>query len=438
MRKKVKILLTDTSYLRHNYGAQALAFPLKEKLNGYFQAEYSFIFNKAPSQTEKEFCKKHNFTIIVKPGPMVMLGQLFFPLAILYNLFLLFKGRSMVKKQERAEYLNLVNSLKDNDLVIDLSGIEFIEGVNLKRRWLNFVNIACVQHLAEKYRKPYLKYTKSYGPFSKKIYSLFVQWHLNKLPFVMVRGKNNLENVQKINLRVPVYNFPDISIIEQPAPQDWAVKYLSILGIEPFKEIIGLSPSTVFVSEKITQENNLQSLNHIKLYKALINFFQQENKQILLIPHSIENGKDWRLCGLALCKKIYTELKNKRNVFVVTDDNLTYKQVRAIIGLVNFYITSRYHALCSGLCMGVPSVALSWHIKYKDLLSLFLDDFLIIDYRVKNIDEALLLVKKYYDDQTWFNKSQVFQRKTESIKQINQSIKILTATMKKLLKNKNE
>jgi len=45
MKKMIKILFTDLSYLSHNYGYQAIAFLSMEKLNEYFHAEYTLLLN---------------------------------------------------------------------------------------------------------------------------------------------------------------------------------------------------------------------------------------------------------------------------------------------------------------------------------------------------------------------------------------------------------
>ena len=101
-------------------------------------------------------------------------------------------------------------------------------------------------------------------------------------------------------------------------------------------------------------------------------------------------------------------MENKDNVFLIKDANLEYKHVKAIIGLLSFYITGRYHGLISSLCMGVPPIVFSWHIKYKSVLSLFMNKFPMIESNTTN-EEDFELVKESYKNQDWFNKKEVEQ-----------------------------
>jgi len=432
MKKKIKILFTDLTYLNRNYGAQGIAFPLMKKLNEYFDAEYNFTLHSRYYKDNISFSRKNNFNIIVPPKPLIAIGRHYSLIDILYNLARLLKGKKIISKKEKELYYCFIEDFKKQDVIIDISGIEFIGNVSLKRRYLNYINIIWLQYLAQKYNKPYLKYTKSYGPFPNKdkLYKFLVRKHLNKLPFVLVRGEHNLNNVKQLNLKVPIYSFPDISISLEATSKNWAIDYMTNLGLNLSFPIIGLSPSTVITNIENKNSNSSCGTNHIKLCEKIIASFQSKNKQVLLIPHSIYDGKDVRYCDLALCKKIYNGLKNKKNVFILSDVNLTYKQVRAIIGLLNFYITARYHALSSALSMAVPAISLSWHIKYKDIMSLFLDDYLVINCRNTGIDKALSLIKKYYYNRQWFNKEKIIERKKKIIEDIDKSINMLVNEIK--------
>lgn len=436
-RKKIKFLFTDLTYLNHNYGAQGIAFPLMKQLNEYFDTEYTFVLPERYYKDDLSFSKKYNFSITTSPKPLIVLAKCHFYIYLLYNFARLLKGKRMITKREQEQYFALVEKVKESDVIIDLSGIEFIGNVSLKRRYLNCLGTISIQCLAEKYNKLYLKHTKSYGPFSDKIYNSLVRRQLNKLPFIFVRGKNNLEEIKKIHLKVPLYSFPDVSLFLEPESKEWALNYITKIGINPSKTIAGISPSAVIANIRTKNNSSSCGFDHIRLCKKIIKFYQSNYQQILLIPHSVGDGKDIRSCDLALSKKLYDELENKKNIFMIPDTELTYQQVRAIIGLLDFYVTSRYHSVSSALSMAVPVVSLSWHIKYEDIMSLFLDDFLTVNCRITDVNKALLLIKKYYYDREWFNKKEVFKKKRMVIQQIDRSINILADEIRKYTKCKN-
>lgn len=433
MEKKVKILFTNLTYLNHNYGAQGIAFPLIEKLDEHFDGEYTFVLPERYYEENLSFSKKYAFNIIPSPRLSALLGRYNLIIHFVYNFFCLLKKGKSVTKKEAKLYFALVRKLKECDVVIDLSGIELIGNAIFVRRWSNYIATSYMQFLAEKYNTPYLKYTKSYGPFPHKIYRFLVKKQLNKLPFVFVRGESNLEIVRKLNLKVLIYSFPDISIALEAEPRNWAIAYVNKLKLDLSMPILGLSPSSVICGLPAESNNSTVGLNHIVLCKKIIESFQSRDQQVLLIPHSIGDSEDWRTCDLALSKRIFYELADKKNVFVILDTTLTYKQVRAIFGLLDFCITGRYHAVASALSMGIPVVSLSWHSKYRDIMSLFFDDFLNIDCRTTSPEESLSLINKYHSNRQWFDKNKVLKRREKAIGRINESIDILVNEIEKYI-----
>ena len=155
----MKILLVGLEYLEHNYGAQAIAIPLMEKISNHLKnVKYSIALWR---NVDKKKCI--DIESVIAPNPFLILAKtnvMLFP-------FLLLVGRKKLS-EEKTKYAKLVNILKACNLIIDVSGIEFVphEGssfASLKRRYVNFLKIISMQKLAGKYRKIYLKYTKSYG-----------------------------------------------------------------------------------------------------------------------------------------------------------------------------------------------------------------------------------------------------------------------------------
>jgi polysaccharide pyruvyl transferase WcaK-like protein len=434
-KKKIKFLFTGLLYLNHNYGAQGIAFPMMEKLSRHFDAEYTFVLSQKCHEETCSFSAKYDFKVITASNPFVIFKKRYFPIYLLYRLI----KRKTVLQEHKRRYLILVDALSENDVVIDLSGIQFIGNIPLKRRYLNYLARISLQLLAEKYGKLYLKYTKSYGPFpsTDKLYKFLVKRQLSKLPFLFVRGEGNLDEIKKLNLKIPLYSFPDISLSLEAESRNWALNYLDELGVDTSKKVVGVSPSTVIASIRTKNIHSSCGDNHLKLCKEIIKFYRLNNQQVLLIPHSINDGKDLRSCDLALARKIYDETRNKKGLFLVDNTDLTYKQVRAIIGLLDFYVTSRYHSLSSALFMAVPTVALSWHIKYNDINSLFFDESPIIWCREENVEKSMAQIKDYYYNRQWFKRAKLLEKKKEIIAEIDKSITIIVDEINRKL-GKNE
>lgn len=429
--RKIKILLTNLSYLNHNYGAQGIVFPFVDKLNRYLDAEYTFILHKI-SPADKEFLANNGFLGVTKPPLRLMMANYNQFLNILYVFFALpKKGRNKLAKL-RKDYSKFSEVIKNQDVLIDLSGIEFVGNTSFRRRYSNYLNAVSFQALAKKYKKPYFKYTKSYGPFPvDPIYRFLVKKSLKNLPFLFVRGKDNLKEVKKLNLKIPLHSFPDVSLSLKPESKKWALNYIANLGMNPEKKNVGLSLSAVVASIKADNDSSCGE-NHLKLCEEIIDFCKKENNQIILLPHSMGDGTDVNSCDLALTRNFYNKLTDKENVFLIDDIDLTYRQARAIVGLMDFYITGRYHSVASALFMGIPVICLSWHIKYKDIMSLFLDKSPIINCREVTVKNALRMIKKYYYNREWFDKDEIVKKRGRVNQEIDKSIKLIANEIEKI------
>ena len=75
------------------------------------------------------------------------------------------------------------------------------------------------------------------------------------------------------------------------------------------------------------------------------------------------------------------------------------KDVKNVISIFDLLIGSRYHSLVFGLTCGVPSIALSWSHKYKELFQLFdLEEF-VVEYENFNEKEKIFgMIQKAWDE----------------------------------------
>ncbi|MBT3168951.1 MAG: polysaccharide pyruvyl transferase family protein [Candidatus Cloacimonetes bacterium] len=404
----MKILITDLAYFHHNYGAQALLLPLIEKIRNRIDAEISITISDTKYiREDKIFAKKNNLKLFIKPR---------------------LKSSTLFSLNDWIQLKKYNNLIKQNDVIIDLAGIEFIGNLPKTTKWKELLNVIFTQKLAEKYDKIYLKYTKSYGPFIGKFYRRIIKSHFNKLPFLMVRGEENLKNLEQMNLKTLLYSFPDISIGLNAESKTWAKKYLEKMLLKG--KIVGISPSVVIRNIKQNSRQNCSGKNHKILSKMIIKQLIDKGNSVLIIPHSIGDGKDLTNCDLAFAKEIYAEIENDK-LFILNDTSLAYKEVRAIIGQLDFYITGRYHSLVSALTIKIPVIALSWHTKYNDIMSLFHKKYLAINCRKKSIDDAFAEIDEFYQNRNWFDENYSVKMHKKLIAEIDKSIHLLFTEIEK-------
>ena len=427
-RSKLKILLSDLPGIERHFGAQALALSLMDEIKKFRPAEFTILVSPRYYRDNITLAERLGYRIIAEPIPLNVLGMSsrFFRLLDLgRSAFLTFKGKEREKALEKKRFEVFRRAVQTSDLVIDADGIEFIGNKGFLWKFYDFVATIYTQEAAEHLRTRYFKYTKSYGPLRGWLYKRMVKKQLEKLPFVFVRSgasEGNLRELQRLNLKNSLYSFPDVSLSLSASSAKWAQKYLSKnCRIDCQKPILGLSPSAVIASLP-----NMASCgrNHIRLCLKIIKFFQKKT-QILIIPHSFGDGKTSKSSDLILAREIFQKIPEKKNIFLLDDPSLNYREARAIIGMLDFCVTGRFHAVVSCLATGVPVVPLSWHVKYHDLISLYPAHFRLIDSRRLSVTNAFALIREAYENRKWFEKTKILKRNAVLKKQINRSVEII-------------
>ncbi len=414
--EKMQIVITDVYDLKNNYGVQGLVLPLIDKIREKVpHAEFIMPVQSAYFNTPNiEFAGERGIRLVS-----------YWKYSFVFELvhFFLKLGGFLREGSALSGYRALVASIRGAGMVIDVAGIEFIGNSGLKKKWGELLFCRMFQKLAGRYNKPYFKYTKSYGPFEGFLFRAAAKKLLGELPFIFVRGRNNLESMQKLDLKTPLHLFPDVSLVLEPAPAEWAERHLGSLGMDVSKPVTGISPSRVLSRIDSGGGANITGRNHRELCKRMIREYSDKGLQVLVIPHAIDRI-DKNKCDRELAKELLEETGHPEGVFLA-GDGLSYSEARALTGKLSYYITGRYHSVASALYMGTPVVSLAWHVKYADIMSEFLESCPVIDSRNTSIDEALGLIEKYRDDLSWFDREKVKENKERIGREIERSIQMI-------------
>ncbi len=423
----MKIVITDVYDLKYNFGVQGLVLPLIEKIRKYTD-DASFILPVQTAylnQPNIEFAREKGINLIGY-WKYSFIIDLFYPLIRLINIFSFSSIPGKASKSKPGPlslYRELAGTIKSADMVIDVAGIEFIGNNKYKYKWGELFFTRMFQKMAGRFGVSYFKYTKSYGPLEGFLFRWMAKKLLAELPFLFIRGSNNLEEMKKFDLKTPMYLFPDVSLILKPSPKEKAMSYLKSLGVDIDQPLVGISPSRVLSKIAVTNPENTVGNNHRELVKKFIREYLALGYQVLIIPHAMDRI-DRKKCDWKLSLEILNEIGNPENV-CLTGEDLSYADTRAVIGLLSFYVTGRYHSVASALYMGVPVICLAWHIKYIDIMSEFLDDFLAVDCRNTGINDAWLLIRKYHEDMSWFDRQKIRSNRLRIERQVERSIKMI-------------
>ncbi len=116
----------------------------------------------------------------------------------------------------------------------------------------------------------------------------------------------------------------------------------------------------IIPNKKMVTHAENDSLEYITFLEKVIQKIQNRGKQVFILNHE---GKG----DLKICNKINSRFKNKLEVVT----GLNAKEVKAVIGISSFVISSRFHGVASALNQGIPCLATSWNHKYEMLFNDF-------------------------------------------------------------------
>ncbi|HHV81319.1 TPA: hypothetical protein GXX44_06495, partial [bacterium] len=133
MDKKIRILFTNLMYLNQNYGAQAIGLTMMKKLSQFINAEYVFTVLNKYYEKDISFSKEYGFSVIPVTTEGTLLERSFYLGNILYMLIKLLRNKriAFIPKEHKDLYLKLLEEVKRSDVVIDLSGIEYVGDISL-------------------------------------------------------------------------------------------------------------------------------------------------------------------------------------------------------------------------------------------------------------------------------------------------------------------
>ncbi|MBU0617614.1 MAG: polysaccharide pyruvyl transferase family protein [Planctomycetes bacterium] len=304
--------------------------------------------------------------IRIVPLAPVHLVFVAFPLALLAGL--LARLRLPHKFLLRTPALRAIH---DTDLVIDLSGISFVEG-----RGLVLLYNVLVVLIPVLLKTPAMKYAQALGPFRGKLNSWAARWLLPKVARIAARGRITREHLDGLALPPEIVeSCSDAAFAMQVGPQ--AQQTIAPLLTQPTfaRPVVCVSASSVV--EKLCRRHGVDYPRQIA---AFIDYLiDQKGYGVCLLAHSARPGrKSAKNNDLPVCRRI-AELVNRPEC-LLPELTLDAEALRVLIGKCRFLVASRFHAMISGLATGVPTMLVGWSHKYAEVLEMFDLEKYALDY----------------------------------------------------------
>ena len=263
-------------------------------------------------------------------------------------------------------------SILDSAVVVDVAGISFVDGRGIPITIYN----SLMTGLSLLLGVPTVKAAQALGPFKTQPNRLLAKLVLPRLAAVCARGARTREHLDTLHLS-NVTNVADLafSLDEAGSLPAHVESALAPLG----GKFIVVMPSSV-----VRGLFESSGGDYVSAVATLIRGIRKSTGLgVVVAPHSYRVGHpEGRMNDGPVCQEVAARYADDAMV-VGVDEDLSAGELRHLIGLGDVLVTSRFHAMISGLSTCTPTVVVGWSHKYREVL----DDFGLADY---GMDSATL------------------------------------------------
>lgn len=226
------------------------------------------------------------------------------------------------------------------------------------------------------------------GPFTHSRFVQYVPMIMNRCSLFYIRDKQSFSAVCRIH---PV----SIGMLQPDVAWSFNANDIEIDDlIQKFHVDINRPIACITPNLRVYER---QGDLYIATLLNIIDILLAKDYQVMLLGHELrldERNDDRFLCRL---------LKEKKPSVIHIDEFLSAKQVKKIISLCDFIVSSRFHALIAAFSQMIPALAIGWSHKYIELLSdVGLQDNIVDSangYNDAEIKEILSNMSNHLEDQ---------------------------------------
>jgi colanic acid/amylovoran biosynthesis protein len=276
--------------------------------------------------------------------------------------------------------------IKTLDMAIDVSGYAYHDSRDYRQP---LETIKIIKFCKEKKAK-YLFMPQAWGSFDKPMVAENVRKMLNMSDGFSARDKVSQGYLANL-LQKPAEDielFPDIAFNFPKPDLNIGKVILERAGRKNSERkllIIGPNMRVYSRFEGAAEQNPyVQKLLNIARYA--INDLQMD---VALVANEIHVQKEsYHSDDRFICNLLKEAINDNEHCFFI-DEYFSAQEVKSIIGNGNLVVASRFHALIFALSQGIPSMAISWSHKYRELFSLFeMEKFVLED---SNMESEILI-----------------------------------------------
>lgn len=352
-----------------NRGAESMLVTVIGKLREMDPETRFNVFSYYPAR-DRELVSDELVTIL-SAKPVSLVTRHFFGALVVALL------KKLGIKLPKGDFFKIARALCASDMLLDIGGITFSDG---REKYLPF-NILTIWP-AMLLCVPVVKLAQAVGPFRHPVNRFCAKRFLFRCAQVFARGEKTAEFLNDLDL--PVGRFDSAADIAFLFKAEYSLSDENrdkMDGLMAWireekkrgKKVVVFSPSVL-----VDQESAGKGLNYAQGFFDVIQNLGADSYAYVFMPNatretstkthnndilSISCMRDKALNG-GLDETAFDAVR-----WVTCDINS--KSIRQIIGSADALVTSRYHAMISGLALAVPTLVIGWGHKYRETMAYF-------------------------------------------------------------------
>lgn len=256
-------------------------------------------------------------------------------------------------------------AMLNSDVVVDVAGISFADGRGVPIVVYNALMTGVPLLLGV----PTVKAAQALGPFHSPVNKFLSKIVLPRVTAICARGARTREHLDSLRLE----NVVDVADLA------FSLDESAELPTHVADQITHVSNGFIVVMPSAVVRGIVEGTgdNYVSAMAELVRRIRSvTGKGVVIAPHSYRVGHgEGRMNDGPVCREVGAQLNDDVNV-VLVDADLSAGELRKLIGMSDLLVTSRFHAMISGLCTETPTVVVGWSHKYKEVL----DDFSMADF----------------------------------------------------------
>lgn len=261
-------------------------------------------------------------------------------------------------------------ALTEADLVVDLAGISFSDG----RGFPILVYNVLMTGLGPVYGRPTMKAAQALGPFDRRSTRTAARLVLSRLRWIGARGAATRSNLAHLELG----NVSEVADLAFSLPESATLPTLVEASLPSERGFCVVMPSAVV--RKLVEGEGVAYVDAVVEVVRLLR--ESTGLGVVIAPHSYRAGQpEDRMNDGPVCREVADRLADDEEV-VLIDEDLDAAVLRCLIDRSSLLVTSRFHAMISGLATATPTVVVGWSHKYREVLDEFGLSQFGLDHRV--------------------------------------------------------